>query len=719
MNKVIPVILGLCIVIISIWLHLTSLAPVRQTLERFDNMAYDLALRATLGTHPAPQDIVIVDIDDKSLKEQGHWPWPRNKLKHLIERLHHYGTIVIALDLTFPEPEPNPVKVIFNQLPTTLTTNPTVVSELQKVSITLDHDRQLAQTLQKGDVILGMVFHDKPTATQGPTPIPLQQFSKQQAEQLPFVVMSSFTNNIDILASAAKTTAFINVFADSDGIIRKVPLILRYNNGIYPSLALEAARAFLLSDIKFDLHQYRNTFMVDAIRLGKQVIPVDAKGRAFIPFLGRAHTITTISATDILNGKIKPEQLANKLVFVGASAFGLGDLQATAVQSAYPGTEIQATIAAGILLNYFPYKPSWLPGAELIFILFIGITCAILYPFLAARTLLIVAIFFPILLLTLSSLLFTKTNIIAFSMLPIFALVLLTTLNMAYGYLFESRRRNHIKGIFGQYVPPEHIELILKHENDHTLQSENREMTVLFSDIRDFTTISEKMDAKILTEFLNEFFTPMTEIIFKHGGTIDKYVGDMVMAFWGAPLTDPQHARHAIETALEMREQLKKIQINFTDRGLPMIRIGIGINTGFMNVGDMGSKFRRSYTVIGDAVNLASRLENLTKYYGANIIVGEQTQHGQSDFIFRVLDRVKVKGKNIAVDIYEPICHRSQADEKILTEIALYEESLSYYFSEQWEKASSLLKKLQIEYPERRIYQLYLDRIAEFSSRRA
>jgi len=293
--------------------------------------------------------------------------------------------------------------------------------------------------------------------------------------------------------------------------------------------------------------------------------------------------------------------------------------------------------------------------------------------------------------------------------------LLLAIMNLIYGYLFETRKRENLKEMFGQYVPAKHIDAMLKTQGNFDLSGEDREMTVLFADIRNFTTISEPMSAADLKQMLNEFFTPMTEIIFKYKGTIDKYIGDLIMAFWGAPLPDDKHAEHALSAALDMQKKVTELTPIFAARGWAEVNIGIGLNSGIMSVGDMGSKFRRNYTVLGDAVNLGSRVESLSKFYGAKIMVSEYTQKNQSDkFIFRQLDRVRVKGKKLGVGIFEALCRKEEASEELKKEIDLCNQAFDYYYKQNFSEAGRLFKELSDTHPDVKVYNLYLNRVAEF-----
>ncbi|MDQ8037014.1 MAG: adenylate/guanylate cyclase domain-containing protein, partial [Pedobacter sp.] len=291
--------------------------------------------------------------------------------------------------------------------------------------------------------------------------------------------------------------------------------------------------------------------------------------------------------------------------------------------------------------------------------------------------------------------------------------LLISSFNIGFGFLRANNQKREIKAMFGQYVPPAHVEEMLANPDAVTLDGESREMTVLFSDIRSFTTISEGLSAQDLKQLLNRYFTPITEIIFENNGTIDKYVGDMVMAFWNAPLTDVRHPHNAILAALAMQKKVDELAAAFVADGLPEVHIGIGINTGHMNVGDMGSEFRRAYTVLGDAVNLGSRLESITKFYGAKILVGETTHAQAPEFLYRRVDRIIVKGKTEPITVYEPVCLLSDASASRRERVERYNEAIGYYFAQQWDAAESILRELAAQDPERVLYRVYLGRIDE------
>jgi len=714
--KRIPVFLGLILVASAVWLQITSLPDIRLWITDLENTAYDFQLRTKLMARPKALEtvIAIVDIDDKSLAAEGRWPWARSKLAALADKIRENGAVVIAFDILFSESEENIANIVLDKLnENNLTPPPTMRSLIEKIEPYFNNDAKFAESLKQIDSILAITFTPY-LSTQGMIPKPLLMLSTPDEKQLAFIIPRGIIGNIPVLQKEAKGTGFINVFADEDGTIRRVPLLIRYQNGLYPSLALETARLYLLSNVQLVSAKYGHNSRLEGIKIGNQIIPTDAKGQVIIPYRGKSFTFPYYSATDVLHGKIPRDVFSGKIVFVGTSAIGLGDIKPTSVQNIFPGVEIHATVTDGILKNNFSINPDWAMGAQAAFIVFIGIIFSFLFTYLGPRTLTLLIITIPCLLILANTWLWETTGILLSVLIPVLLTILLGMLNMVYGYFFETRRRERIKEMFGQYVPGQHIDEMLRSSGDYGLYGEDRDMTVLFADIRNFTTMSEKLSATQLKELLNEIFTPMTEIIFNHHGTIDKYVGDMIMAFWGAPLKDSKHAKKSLTSALDMQKKLRELRPILVAKGWPEIYMGIGLNSGMMSVGDMGSSFRRNYTVLGDTVNLGSRIEGLTKHYGVDIMTSEHTQKNQTQFVFRPLDRVKVKGKKEGVDIYEVVCHHAELTESLKYEIDMNKAALNYYYEQQWTDAKNLFTQLHEAHPQTKLYLLYLQRINEF-----
>lgn len=711
-------VIGLLVLAFAIWVQLTSVSGVRHAVNSLDSLAYDIQLRAKIYTYKKnlTTQVAIVDIDDKSLSKEGRWPWSRAKLADLMKALQQYGAVVVAFDVIFPEKQDNIATIVFDTMKKNSVITPEFESTIKKIEPLFNYDAQFAESLQLLDVALGITF--TPTkATEGIIPPPvLMLTTPAEKQELGFITATGYITGIPEFVQSAKNVGFLNAFPDPDGVMRRAPLLIRYQDGLYPSLALEATRLFLLGKLKIVTAQYGDSLRLEGVQLGSHLIPTDVKAQVIIPFVGKSYTLPFYSATDVLNKKIPSNALEGKIIFVGTSATGLGDLHAAAVQAVYPGVEVQASIANGILNNAFSYKPAWSLGAELFATVIVGLIMLLLFPFFGPKMLGTFLVLIPVSLLLINNWIWSTTGLIFSFLIPMLLPIILAMVNIIYGYLFESRRRERLKTMFGQYVPEKHIDAMLKSTGSYGLTGEDREMTVLFADIRNFTTISEPLTASQLKDLLSEFFTPMTEIIFKYQGTIDKYVGDLIMAFWGAPLKDKKHAQHALTAALDMQAAVTKLQKEFAERQLPEINIGIGLNSGIMSVGDMGSKFRRNYTVLGDAVNLASRVEGLTKYYGVKIMVTEFTIKNQTQFVFRQLDRVRVKGKKKGIEIYEVICRSSDASPDLLQEVQQSQQALDHYFKQDWEKAQTLFEKLKASYPDVKLYQLYLDRIETYKA---
>ena len=712
-HKLFPVTTGLLLVFGVVAVQLSDTGVLHSVQQRLEWLAYNVRLNASLpqGSKPDPR-IVIVDIDEKSLKAEGRWPWSRETIATLIDKLFEHQVAVVAFDVLFAEPETNPVQLVLEKLSGTARQN--VAPTLQGVMAQLDGDAHLAAKLQRRDIVLGYTFGNEQQESVGQLPPSLPNIDRTVLHNSLIPIMPSYSANLPRLQQAARYGGFFDADLDEDGILRRSPLVKRYGDQLYASLALEVARAvYATEEIKIHTVPQGNKVAVESVGIAGYAIPTDAQGRVIIPYHGPHPSFPYVSATDVLHGTLPKSMLENTVVLVGTTASGLMDMRATPMQANYPGVEVHANIIAGILDQRFPVHPDWIEGADFLLLLILGVALALLLPRLTSLRALMLSAALTLALVTLNVWLWRDQGLVMNIATPLIMLFLLTLLNMAYGFLSEARERNLLKGIFGQYVPPQLVEEMNRNpDGNFGFAGDSREMTVLFSDVRNFTTIAETLSASELKKLLNEFFTPMTHIIFDQRGTIDKYVGDMIMAFWGAPLHDEMHARQALSAAFDMLNKVEELKPVFKARGLPEVNIGIGLNSGMMNVGDMGSHFRRAYTVIGDTVNLASRLESLTKFYGVKLLVGENTRAGQDHILFRQLDRVRVKGKKNAVYIFEPICYREQASAALLDELQLYQDALDQYLSRQWLEAKLSFTHLQQQHPGTRIYALYLERIA-------
>ncbi len=718
-RKLFPIAVGLLLVAAFVALKIYPVSFVDSTALSFDEFLYDGALKLKLGTDKPLKDmsVVVVDIDERSIQEVGHWPWPRETVAKLVDGVRGLGAIVIALDIFFSDSMPNPVDRILANA-----SGPYALDEKAKETIAtmkpqFDADEILRKSLTNGDVAMGFLLHDQENrASIGALPEPLAPLKNQDATSL--YVLGRFHGNLPKLQESAGNGGFITVIPDSDGVFRKAPLILAHNQAAYPSLALEAARLALLlerKEVKLRFADLGGVQVLDGVSLGaSSFIPTDPDGRVLIPFRGAKSKFVHVPAVDIVNGKVKEQSLKNAIVFIGSSALSLSDFLATPVDPEFPGVDVHAYMTEGVLTQNFVYTPYFAPLVELGLLIGFGILLALMLPFLEALWMVLAAFMCLIAVVLTYGGLFHYGNLLISVSLSLGLVSCEIAFNLVYGMLFEFRRRSQLKNLFGQYVPKEIVERMSEHPELYNMDGSSEVLTVLFADVMHFTTISEGLTPKRIRELLNRYFTPMTRIIMETNGTIDKYVGDMIMAFWGAPLPDADHAKHAITAALLMHQETLKLAKEFVQLGLPEVHIGIGLNTGHMSVGDMGSEYRRAYTVLGDTVNTGSRIEALTRLYGINIACGPETRAGQDDFVFRLIDRVKVKGKTHAVELFEVVAFKKDATPELLNEVASHDEAMRLYFGQKFNEAALLFE--QLKPGNQTMYQLYLSRIKAFET---
>ena len=689
-------------------------------ISKIENFLYDSRLLLTMpgGIDPS---IVIVDIDEKSLAEIGRWPWGRDKLASLVNELFdNYNVFVVGFDIIFREEDTSSGIEILQQLAQEeLADIPEYGQRIAELQNSLDYDLLFSESLRKGSVILGYTFvgedENNSSIRDGVLPPPVITGVEVAGK---FIAAQSYVGygaNIPRIQTAAAGAGHITPALDEDGVVRRVPMLIEFEGDYYESLSLAIARFVLGVDQVTPVFSEAGGGDPDLEFLGlsNYLVPVDANVQSLVPYRGGRNNFHYVSAVDVIRGQADPELLAGSIVLVGTSAKGLVDLRPTPVSRELPGVEIHANLITGILENRIMTLPVDTRGIESVQLLLTGVLLSFLLPFLSpvAATVFTVASLGAT---TGLNLYFWLNHLVVTLASSLLLIMLIYLISMSYGYFFERRGKRQLSSLFGQYVPPELVEEMSIDPTSYTQNAHNREMTVLFTDIRNFTSISEGLTPEDLSAMLKAYLTPMTQIIYDHRGTIDKYIGDAVMAFWGAPVADPHHARHALETGLAMLERLHAIREEFKERGWPQLRIGVGINTGLMSVGDMGSKFRMSYTVLGDAVNLGSRLEGLTKGYGVEIMVGEATRQALGDYVYRELDIVKVKGKDQPIPIYEPIALADHVSAAVLTEIRLNSEAQHHYRLQDWDKAEMQFRQLQQLSPERVLYPIYLERISEF-----
>ncbi len=695
-------------------------------LESIELKTYDLRLLSRGKLIPSPH-VVIAAIDERSLNVEGRWPWPRSKLARLVDILSRDGARVIAFDVGFFEPDQASGLKVLEALGQRLRLlgidEHLLESLMEEERIKLDHDLALASSFKNSNatIVLGYFFHMSPQsggasispheikkrlALISPSQYPLVAFKEGQEDYF-FPRARVPQVNIEPLCLAARFSGYFNMFPDSDGSVRRMPMVIACGSALFPPLALEAARHFLSHTqpiIEVDSRGIKD------IRMGEKFIPTDPQGHLLINYCGPPKTFPHYSVAEILRNNFAPGAFKDKVILVGATAVGIYDMRNTPVSPVFPGVEIHATVIDNILEGRFLKKPGWARIYDLLAIILLasgaGFMLACTGPLKGGISAAGLAFFH----LGLSYFVFVSHGIWLNVLYPLLALSMVYTLVTAHKYFSEQRERSRIKGAFSQYVPSQVVSQMLKHPDKLKLGGEKRDLTVLFSDIRGFTSLSEATSPEIMVSLLNEYLTVMTGIVFKHQGTLDKYMGDAIMAFYGAPISQEDHPERACQTALEMLDALAQLNEKWVMQGKPALDVGIGINTGYMMVGNMGSRQRFDYTVVGDAVNLGARLEGANKSYGTNILIGEATYIRIKDrFTCLEVDLVRVKGKNLPIRIYELLAH-GPVDPALGQSIKMFHEALELYRSRRWDEAGRMFANILQNTPRLRVAEVYVKR---------
>lgn len=675
------------------------------------------------GPEQASKDIVIVDIDERSIKELGQWPWERDKFARILTHLSNYGAGIIGLDIVFAEADktsPNRLAKKWN---------------IDKKDLP-DYDLILSQVIASTPTVLGYVFDFDANNTKDAPLIPAIFIEKNKPNREFLPLAHGVLTNLDVIQKNSYSSGYMNNIPDPTGVIRSVPLLIKYDDQVYPSLAFEMYR-IALGARKVTV-TYSNAGL-ENVQVGEQEIKTDRFGRLYLNFRGPFKSYTYISAVDIYNNTVDKKILEGKFVLIGTSAYGLMDLRSTPMDSVIAGVELHANLIDNLLHNDMLRKPSWMEIADILAIFIIAFLVIFIYSRLSLKLLLVVypASFFALLYAN-YHLLFTEHIIINF-IFPLFAIVFSLIGILGVNYFFETRQKDMIKGKFASKVSASVMEDILKNPNSNTLDGAEKEITVFFSDVRNFTNISEAMgNAKSLIKFMNEIMEPMTEIIIEENGTVDKYIGDAIMAYWNAPLDVKNHADKAVCASLRQLHHLKSLNeklranpefenvVKMADNNhAPIVDIGIGLNSGVAIVGEMGSTKRSDYTAIGDPINVGARLESLCKYYNSRLNISSFTKDMLKEkYIFRFLDLVTLKGKLEPLEIWQ--VHDFDADEQetlfysskkeLLAELDIYHKAIELYKSEKFKEALDIFKELNTweNKSNLNIYNIYIERCQHY-----
>lgn len=683
--------------------HLLLMAVHPRFLHNLEMKFYDLMFQLRGPIAPGPE-VVIVAIDEASIKAIGRWPWSRREIIRLLEVLHQSQAKVVGFDIIFAEKEESLAMAWLSRMEHDLQRFSRQLPELQtwlkRQRQQLDPDAQLAEVIrQQGNVVLGFYFQGLESVARGVDSFHLEiskeiiksstydliRWTSTHCEPCPLITARGVETNLPRLTEAAADTGFFNALPDPDGAIRSVPLVISFQNDLYAPLSLSLLQQYLDNP---PLQITIGDHGIFSLSLGTIHLPVDDYGRLRLNFRGPAKTFPYYSFVEVVTGKVPPATFKDKIVLVGATAVGIYDIRVIPFTAVFPGVEVHANVIDNILRGDFLWAPTGLLNPTALALIVLTLAMWLIQPRVQAWYGLALLILLLLLAFQVNFYLFSRHQIYL-QMLYLFSCLSLVYVALAFlRFLAEERERQRIRAAFQNYVAPEVVNIMLQHPEKLRLGGEKREMTVLFSDIRGFTSLSEKLPPEVLVELLHSYLNPMTEVVFKHQGTMDKYIGDAIMAIYGAPLPLPNHAACACDTALDMLATLAQLWEQWRAQGLPELKIGVGINSGPMTVGNMGSQRLFDYTVIGDNVNLASRLEGLNKYYGTAILISETTRELlPPGYILREVDRVRVKGKQAPVSIFELRGYgQPQGLEAELLET--FQAGLTAFRTRNWEEAA-------------------------------
>ncbi|WP_263832459.1 CHASE2 domain-containing protein [Sulfurospirillum oryzae] len=676
------------------------------------------------GEIKGDENIVIIDIDEKSLKALGQWPWSRDKVAKLLENLSNLGVAIVGLDVVFAEADNSSPQKVLSQLGLPHNNVP-------------DYDAIFAETIANTPTIVGYVFALTPDSIEpegspkSAATIVEQNRPKHSSLIKPYRAIL----NIPQIQKQAYSSGYFNTVPDNDGIVRSIPLVMEYDGVLYPSLSLEMVRILLGEkrvNIVYDESGLRQ------IEIGEHVIPTDFFGRLMVNYRGGQNSYRYISAIDVYNNSVDPLHVKDKIALLGTSAAGLLDLRSTPFESVYAGVEVHANAIDNILHQDYIAKPIWALGVDILSIVLLSLLTLAILLFPSAFFSFVALVALNLIVIVAHYYCMVYQGILLNTILPLAAINILFIVGQAINYFLEIRQKELIKHKFASKVSPAVMNNILASEDD-VLQGIEKEITIFFSDVRNFTAISEAAgDAKKLIHLMNAYMDPMSQIIIRSGGTVDKFIGDAIMAYWNAPISIEDHADKAVTAALQQLHHLKTLNAALKDnpefdkvtamaeeKGIPIIDIGIGINTGVAIVGEMGTSSRSDYTVIGDPINLGSRLESLCKYYNSHLTISNFTKAQlKGDYIFRFLDLVTVKGKSEPVEVWQIHDFDTPQQEPLYTvsyealqeELTLHHDAIALYKEARFAEALCLFEALQKQETKTNyaLYPIYIERCSHY-----
>ncbi|MFO0995708.1 MAG: adenylate/guanylate cyclase domain-containing protein [Alphaproteobacteria bacterium] len=685
-------------------------------------IVFDTYLRLKPRAYDPNAPVRIIDIDEGSLERVGQWPWPRTIVAQLIERLGAMGAVAIGFDVVFAEPDRTSPSRIARYLPSTPDFEP-LRAQLRDLP---DSDDVLAAAIGSTPTITGFVL----TNSGGNRPPALKAgFALAGDDPKPFLLdYAGAVPSLPVLEAAASGNGSVTGLPDRDGVIRRTPLILRMGEEIYPSLGAEGLRIaqgastyVVKSSGASGVESFGQHTGVSQVKIGQFVVPTDAQARVWIHYSG-TEPDRFIPAWRVFEPDFNPEDVAGRILFIGTTAAGLKDLRTTPLNPAAAGVEVYAEVIEQILTGSYLLRPDFAPGLEIVYVVIIGLVLIVLLPNVGARWCGLLGMGAIAVAIGGSWYAFASLQWLLDPVFPSLTILAVYVVETGLIFLRTESERRWVRSAFGRYISPAVVDRLAEHPERLTLGGEMREMTILFNDIRDFTARSEHLDAHGLTRFVNRYLTPMTDVVLSARGTIDKYIGDCIMAFWNAPLDDSEHALNACRAALGMRRELARLNAAWaaeeSGRAFEPVRIGIGVNTGVCCVGNMGSDQRFDYSVLGDDVNLASRLEGQSKTYGVDIVISETTEKEAASLATMELDLLRVKGRTKPVRIFTLLGDESvAASTEFQAQRARHDTMLAAYRARDWAGAAARLEECRRigNGALRSVYDLYAARLREFA----
>ena len=690
----------------------------------------DLRFTSRGNIKPGPE-VVLAAIHEKSLAKEGKWPWPRGKIAALVKKLSDAGAKVIAFDIGFLEPDNQRLVVILDAVEKRLQSFNTQTSDMKeyfkRLKLESDHDRLLANTIRdsKAKVILGYFFQmDKESAGHieqealstyekliQNSSYKLVHYTSAQAQKIPLREALAPQPNIPAISKASKYAGTFSMVPDLDGSVRRMPAVIKYKNQLYAPLSLMAISAFKGEPISLKIAD----FGVESVRIGNLNIPADELGQIVINYRGEEKTFPHISVTDILHSKIPDETFKDKIVLVGVTATAIYDMRVTPFGNVFPGLEVHANLIDTVLSRDFLNQPAWAAAFDLLFMIVGGLILGFVLPRVGALYggLFCACVFIGHILIC--QYFFSNKGWILNVIYPLTVILLIYVGKNIYKYLVEVRQKRWIRGAFSTYLAPSVVKQLIESPEKLELGGEQRNITAFFSDVQGFTSISERLTPHELVELLNEFLTEMTDIILRYEGTVDKFEGDAIIAFFGAPNDLNNHPEVACKTCIGMQNRMVELRNHWKIQNKPELRMRIGLCTGLAVVGNMGSRSRMDYTMMGDTVNTAARLEGVNKIYGIYTLVSDTTYQALNGNIYtREIDSINVVGKEEPVAVYELMGYPEDIDALHVDMTKQYAEGLRAYRNRQWDSAieffQSALSLLSEDGPSKTM----LERCAEY-----